>query len=89
MSELDNSYLKIHIDNKDISNTVERYKRDDVVGAIKNYGDASVNENPGFSTKIKLSDIGEGKHTLKIELYTKLNEKIDTLTKDLYVFTNI
>ena len=89
MSELDNSYLKVYIDNRDISNTINRFERQDVINNIKDYGDASVNAMPGFTTNVAISSIGEGKHTIKIDLYTKLNEKIATVIKDIYIYTNI
>ena len=89
MSELDNSYLKVYIDNNDISNTVTRIERPDVIEAVKNYGDASVNATPGFSTNVNINSLSTGKHTIKIDLYSKLNEKITSVTKDIYVYTNI
>ena len=89
MSELDNSYIKIYIDNKDISNNVVRQERQDVIDAITNYGDASVNQTPGYSAEVDINSLSEGKHTIKIDLYTRLNEKIYSYTKDIYIYKNI
>ena len=89
MSELDNSYLKIYFDNNDISSTVRRFERPDVLNAVHDYGDASMNATPGFETHVSIANINEGKHTIKIELYTKQNDKIATLIKDIYIYSNI
>ncbi|MBR3049353.1 MAG: glycoside hydrolase family 25 protein, partial [Bacilli bacterium] len=89
MSELDNSYLKLYIDNSLTSNTFTRSARSDVISAITNYGDASVNATPGFSTTVNVNSLSEGKHTLKLVLYSKLNEEITTTTKTIYVYKKI
>ena len=85
MSELDNSYIKVFVDGKELSNPISRYQRDDVISAIKDYGDSSVNSTPGFSSTVSISEYNEGFHDLTVKLYTKLNEEIYSVNKRIFI----
>ena len=87
MSTSADSYLKIYVDNNLINTDVTRIQRLDVNNAIKNYGNQSVNPTPGYKTFINISNITTGTHTVKVELYSKFNEKIYTVTKRINIYS--
>ena len=89
MSESPNSYIKIYADSYLLNPTITRVERPDVIEAIKDYGDASVNPTPGFTTTIDPTSWVDGQHTLRIELYSYLNELITTETKQILVYKGI
>ena len=85
MSELDNSYIKIYMDGWQISSPILRVERQDVLDAIKDYGDASVNETPGFKTTVSIDEYNEGLHTLTVKLFTKLDDEIYTINRNIFI----
>ena len=85
MSELDNSYIKIYMDGWQISSPILRVEREDVLDAIKDYGDASVNETPGFKTTVSIDEYNEGLHTLTVKLFTKLDDEIYTINRNIFI----
>lgn len=68
--------LKITIGNYDVTNQVERIKREDVYSAIKGYGDEKTNPTPGFQGTINLSKIPDGTYTLSVQAISKTTGKI-------------
>ena len=89
MSESPDSILKIYIDNKIYNAPINRTLREDVINIVKNYGDASVNPTPGFSTEIDADSLTVGIHDIRIETYSQLNELVASTTKKINVFHNI
>ena len=90
-SELDNSTVKIFIDNKELTG-VSRFSNSEVldrINKINGYGNASMNATPGFSVNIDFSKFSTGSHNLKVELWTKLGEKIDTKNKKIFIYKNV
>ncbi len=73
MSEYPESILKIMIDDVEVDG-IERQTREDVLNAITNYGGRETNSNPGFYIEKDITNLNEGYHTLKIEVYSGLNE---------------
>ena len=76
-----NSELKVYIDGKEqkIAET-QRFERQDVINAIKGFGTAEQNPMPGFSLKIDLAEINDGKHTIKVNVESKNGEILVTNT---------
>ena len=66
MSEDKRTNLEILVDGEKVDSSIERVARDDVLKAIKGYGDKEENELPGFLTKLDLSNLYDGKHTITI-----------------------
>ena len=89
MSELDNSYVEIYIDNVKQEVEISRFERSDVIEAVTEYGTIAVNATPGFNTTIDISNLTIGKHRLKIKLYSKLNELITETTKDIVKYSDV
>lgn len=89
MSELDNSYLEIYIDDVKQDVEIARFEREDVINAITEFGNAKVNATPGFNTTLDISNLSLGKHRLKIKLYSKLNEQITETIKDLVKYNDV
>ena len=79
MAQLDNSKIKITIDNNIISN-VTREKRPDVIESVTGYGDETINPTPGFKVEVNTSNYAEGYHTIKVEVISKLNEVMTSQT---------
>ena len=88
MSESANSIIKIYLDGVQLSN-VDRYERPDVINAVTDYGDITVNATPGYSTSVDITHLAEGNHKIKIELYNYLNELIADYNKDILIFRNV
>ena len=89
MSELDNSYIKVYIDEREQNLKMERTSRGDVINQIKDYGDVTVNQTPGFSTDLDLTNIAAGDHKLTVRLYSKLDEELAKYEKKIVVYKNI
>lgn len=87
MTDCPYAVLKVFIDNKEMNNhSFDRIKRNDVLKAIKGYGDSNTNSNAGFSTKINLSSFKDGKHSIKIYVYNeKTNEVINYGKQDIVI----
>lgn len=88
-SELDNSYVEIYIDDVKRNAQIARFARDDVISGVSEYGTIVENATPGFNTTLDISDLKEGKHRIKIKLFTKLNEEIAETTKDIIKYNNV
>ena len=70
MSNAENSFIKAYMDNNLIdSNLISYVERKDVINSIKGYGTESQNPTPGFKFDTNISNLSEGNHTIKIELY--------------------
>ena len=81
-----NSYIKTYIDNIDVTDNIERQARPDVIKAINGYGDITTNQTPGYKGNIDISNITDGNHTIRIEVYsTKNSELISTMTKTITI----
>lgn len=88
LSELDGSIVKVYVDNKEMG--VVRSEREDVLNAYPSmYGDVSVNQTPGFTTNVSLSNYSAGVHNVSVKLYTRLGDLIGTYSKSIYVYDNM
>ena len=85
MSTDEGSYFKTFIDNNEIEINQNRIKRDDVLSVIKGYGTKTENELPGIDTSIDITNIPAGYHTIRIELYSKYNDKISIENRSIYI----
>ena len=80
----DSSYvLKTYVDDKEIDVDYIREKRPDVIKAVSGYGNFITNSSPGFKSKVDVSNIMNGSHTLKIDVLDKSNNII-TSTSSLF-----
>ena len=89
MSELSDSYIVAYIDGVKQNTAVNRIKRDDVISAIKDYGDANTNPTPGFDLSLDLSNLKDGIHTVTLKLFSKYDEEIDTYSKNIYIYSKV
>src|SRR5699024_4349720 len=64
MSEDKNAYIKVFIDSNDVTSSVNRFYRKDVLDAIKGYGSKESNPTPGFDGTIDLSSYTDGSHEI-------------------------
>ena len=68
MSEDKNAYIKVFIDSNDVTSSVNRFYRKDVLDAIKGYGSKESNPTPGFDGTIDLSSYTDGSHEITVEV---------------------
>lgn len=60
--------IKAYIDDNYVQDIERNVEREDVINAIKGYGTRNENPLPGFDTKLDISSLEDGEHTLKIEV---------------------
>lgn len=88
LSENKNSTVKIYIDNKQMSTTITRRERQDVLNAVKGYGGAAKNATPGFLATVNVSNLSEGKHTIKVTSFSNLGDTIASSEKIIQIYHN-
>ena len=67
--------VKVYIDNSEISN-VQRVEREDVLNAVKGYGNRDTNKNPGYIASYSPTNLSDGVHKLTIRVLNKNNGNI-------------
>ena len=67
MSKEDNVDLEIYIDNKKITEEINRHERNDVISLIKDYGDETTNRLPGYQITVDLSYYSYGNHNVTVK----------------------
>ena len=70
-----NTNLEVYVDDTKVEN-IERIKRDDVINAIKDYGDETTNPTPGFLKIHNIDTLDYGNHILKIKALDTNNNVI-------------
>ena len=88
LSENKNSTVKIYIDNRHITTTITRQERQDVLNAVKGYGGAAKNATPGFLATVNVSNLSEGKHTIKVTSFSNLGDTIASSEKTIQIYHN-
>lgn len=88
MANVEGTNIKATLDNNEIEK-INYTKRQDVINVIHGYGTIKENPNPGFDFSIKLSELQEGKHTLKIAIVNKNGKELQTYKKDFTIDRNI
>ncbi len=92
MANTKNTSLKVYIDNKEVSQKVQRVARPDVIKAHGNtYGKENVNPTPGFLVEdINIENYAAGYHTVTVKLWnTKTNEEIGSMNKKVLFRTDV
>lgn len=67
MSKNSRASVQVFVDDKEIC-FVTRLARQDVLNAVKGYGDSSINKTPGFNTVIDMSSFKDGMHNVKVRI---------------------
>lgn len=82
-----NNEIRIKIDGNEIdSNLINRIKRNDVIRAVKGYGDEITNPTPGFKIDYDTSLLSDGNHVVRVELVNKnTNEIISVAERNIKV----
>ena len=86
MSEDSNTTVKVYLDNKEITEYVDRHEREDVLTLVPGYGGRETNSLPGFSATVDLSNYSTGYHTLTIKAFNHLNEEFNSYDKSIYIY---
>ena len=89
LTEVEDSYIKMYIDGIEVSSSINRVVRQDVLDSVTEFGDATVNPLPGYETNIDISALNDGKHTLTVKVYTKYNDVVDYKEKVFYKYSNV
>lgn len=86
MTNIQNTTMKILIDNKEISiSSLKRTQRQDVINAVKGYGDENVyNKTPGFEIYVDFSKYSLGAHSITVQVLSG-GKVINTSTKQFTV----
>lgn len=86
MTSVENTAIKILIDNKEISlSSLKRVQRQDVLNAIKGFGDENVyNRAPGFEIFVDFSKYSLGAHTLTVQALSG-NKVVNSSTKQFTI----
>lgn len=80
MTTNSNTKLQVFIDDTELdTSNIKRTKRQDVLNAMKGYGDENINnQNPGFEMDIDYSKYSIGNHTVLVKLLDENNETLIT-----------
>ena len=79
-----NSKIKVYIDGKQQTIKEEiKEKRQDVIDAIKGYGTEEQNPTPGYLLKIDISNIKDGKHTIRVDIESIAGEVLASNTRNI------
>jgi len=86
LSEDTQAKIRVSIDGKEQTGLkVESEKRPDVLKLIPGYGGANLNPTPGFNVNVNTSKLSDGKHTLKIEVISRIGEVLATDTRTITI----
>ena len=88
MSEQPNKTVKIYIDNdnNEVTSSIERYNRPDVLQAVKGYGTEEQNPLAGYKGTVDISNIKDGRHEVIVKVIdTETNELMQTEKRTFYV----
>ncbi len=90
MSNLMNTYIKAYLDNNQIQDKQISYsKRSDLYNSVNGYGTAKENPSNGFKFSINTSSLKDGKHEIKIILYSAKNKVLKQTTTNFIVDNKI
>lgn len=82
MTTSPNNSLKVYLDGEEVSNyQVTRTSRNDVLDAVKDYGDKTTNPNPGYKTSFDVANYSDGKHTLELRVVDNNTSEVITTVK--------
>lgn len=83
MSNSSNSTIKVYLNDSEIT-SINRYMRNDVITAVKGFGDNTTNPTPGFSTSLNLSKYPDGKYTVKVDVIDQ-NRVINSSSRTIQI----
>ena len=78
MSNTNTNYIKTKINNKEVTTTVNRKYRGDVLGTTGGFGGEKMNPEAGYETEVDLTDYEDGDYEITLELYSNNNQLLDT-----------
>ena len=85
MSEDKDATIEAYLDGQKIEEKFLRYKRMDVITAIKGYGGYINNPTPGFDLDINTSKIKDGIHKIKLNIISRDGEILATQEKTINI----
>ena len=87
MANVSNTTIRAYVDDAEISSeTINYTERTDVINAITDYGTPEQNPTPGFNFNVDTSNLGEGNHTIRIEVCYK-DQVLETNNLTFYIDT--
>ena len=88
MSNVPNLTIKVFFDGAEQGN-VSRVVRTDVLNSVKGYGGDITNPYPGFSLNFDFSKQSLGNHTIKVEIWSSDNRKLQELSSTINIINKI
>ncbi len=92
MANISNTKIKVYIDESTTpidDNLITYIKRDDVIKAVKGYGNEIQNSNPGFYFAINATELASGTHKIRFVIYTSNNEMLQEVTTKIILDRNL
>ena len=81
MSEDKNDSIRVSIDGNDVTASISRFYREDVINAINGYGGKSSNPTPGYGGTIDLSTYTDGTHEITVEIISSRGTVIEKTSR--------
>ena len=78
-----------YLDDDDISNKIMYQTRVDIMNSVYEYGTSVENPKPGFKCTIDSSYLSEGKHKIKLVLWSSDNELLTTEETSFFIDDNL
>ena len=85
MSEDEQATIEAYLDGTKVDKEFLRYRRMDVIAAIKGYGGYIKNPMPGFDLDIDTSKIKDGVHTIKVNIISRDGEILATQERNINI----
>lgn len=89
MSTDEKASINIYLNDKKMPLTeITRSERLDVINTIKEYGTKEQNPNPGFKTQLDISQLDDGKYTLKLEIVSREGKIMSLGYREIIIYNN-
>lgn len=81
-----NSGLQIFIDGNKVNSTITKISRPDVDSTVsRTYGGVSTTPSAGFKSIADISTLGNGKHTIKVQMISRYGELISEASTSINI----
>ena len=89
LANVKDTKMYAYLDDDDISNKIMYQTRVDIMNSVYEYGTSVENPKPGFKCTIDSSYLSEGKHKIKLVLWSSDNELLTTEETSFFIDDNL